>query len=94
MRARLAFSVALKMQAELLLIDEVLSVGDGNFQQKAEEAMHSKISSDQTVVLVSHSMNQIERLCDRVLWLDHGHVRLLGPPSDVVGEYGKFLGTF
>jgi lipopolysaccharide transport system ATP-binding protein len=93
MRARLGFSVALKMQSELLLIDEVLGVGDGKFKQKAEAAMIDKISSQQTVVLVSHSMAQIEALCDRVLWLEAGRVKMLGNPETVLPEYNVYIGN-
>lgn len=91
MRARLGFSVAMKMNSELLLIDEVLGVGDRHFQQKAEQAMVSKINSEQTVVLVSHSLIQIQKLCDRVLWLDAGKIKALGDPDYVTGKYKVFM---
>ncbi len=91
MRARLGFSVALKMQSEVLLIDEVLSVGDGKFRHKAETAMINKISSNQTVVLVSHSMGQIQKLCGRVLWLHEGKVKMIGASDEVLGEYELFI---
>jgi len=91
MRARLGFSVAIKMQSELLLIDEVLGVGDGKFKRKATDAMVNKISSEQTVVLVSHSMGQIEKLCNRVLWLDRGKVKMIGTSDEVVDAYELFI---
>jgi lipopolysaccharide transport system ATP-binding protein len=91
MRARLAFSVALTMKSELLLIDEVLGVGDGKFKLKATEAMVNKISSKQTVVLVSHSMSQIRQLCDRVLWLDHGKIEMIDSCNKVLREYNLFI---
>ena len=91
MRARLGFSVAITMHSELLLIDEVLGVGDGKFKRKATNAMVNKISSDQTVVLVSHSIGQIKRLCDRVLWLDAGKVRMIGTADEVVRGYELFI---
>ena len=91
MRSRLGFSVALKMRSELLLIDEVLSVGDGKFRHKAETAMVNKIGSNQTVVLVSHSMGQVRKLCDRVLWLDAGKVKTIGAPNSVLSEYNLFV---
>lgn len=91
MRARLAFSVAVKMKSELLLIDEVLGVGDGKFKIKAEKAMVSKIISKQTVVLVSHSLSQIKKLCDRVLWLDAGSVKMIGNVDDILYKYNLFL---
>ena len=91
MRARLGFSVAVKMHSELLLIDEVMGVGDGKFRRKAELAMTSKIDSQQTVVLVSHSMPQIKKLCDRVLWLHAGKVKLIGLPDNVLHQYSNFI---
>lgn len=91
MRARLGFSVALTLQSELILIDEVLGVGDGKFKAKATNAMVNKISSNQTVVLVSHSMGQIRKLCDRVLWLDHGRVKMLDSPAKVLNEYNLLI---
>jgi lipopolysaccharide transport system ATP-binding protein len=91
MRARLGFSVAVKMNAELLLIDEVMGVGDGKFRKKAEAAMINKINSEQTVVLVSHSLPQVKKLCDRVLWLDQGTAKMIGPPTQVLAEYQTFL---
>jgi len=90
MRARLAFSVAVKMQSELMLIDEVLGVGDGKFKMKAEKAMVSKITSRQTVVLVSHSLSQIRKLCDRVLWLDRGKIKMIGDSDTVIRHYEDF----
>jgi lipopolysaccharide transport system ATP-binding protein len=79
------------MQSELLLIDEVLGVGDGKFKLKATDAMINKINSVQTVVLVSHSMSQVQQLCDRVLWLDNGKVKMLGAAGVVLPEYGQFI---
>lgn len=93
MRARLGFSVALKMNADLLLIDEVLSVGDAQFRQKSEAAMVNKINSDQTVVFVAHSLSQMERICDRVLWLDDGKVRELDKVPMVIDQYKKFINS-
>jgi lipopolysaccharide transport system ATP-binding protein len=87
MRARLGFSVAMQMDADVLLIDEVLGVGDSQFRKKAELAILSKINSEQTVVFVSHSAAQVKRLCDRVLWLDKGRVIRIGEATDVVEEY-------
>lgn len=87
MRARLGFSVAIFMRAGMLLIDEVLSVGDATFRRKAEAAMHELIGSDRTVVLVSHSVTQVKSLCDRVLWLKDGRIHWLGKASDVLAEY-------
>ena len=91
MRARLGFSVALKMHSELLLVDEVLGVGDGRFKHKASNAMINKISSDQTVVLVSHSMDQVKKLCNRVIWLEKGKIQMIGAAGRVVSQYEKFI---
>lgn len=87
MRARLGFSVAIIMEAELLLIDEVMSVGDRSFRQKAEAAISDRAGSDQTVVLVSHSPAQIANLCDRAIWLNEGRIEKIGPALEVVEAY-------
>ena len=88
MRARLGFSVAVTMHADMLLIDEVLSVGDAGFRRKAEQTMQELIGSDQTVVLVTHSIPQVRKLCNRVLWLKEGKIFRLGETNEVVDEYG------
>lgn len=90
MRSRLGFAVALSMESELLLIDEVLSVGDAAFKKKAEQAMRKQIDSDQTVVLVSHSAGQISRLCQRAVWLHAGQIRMIGQTDKVTRAYAKF----
>jgi lipopolysaccharide transport system ATP-binding protein len=91
MRARLGFSVAIKMQADLLLIDEILSVGDAEFRKKAETAMIARIKSQQSVVVVSHSDAQLRTLSDRILWLEKGAIRALGDPAEVIGQYREFI---
>ena len=87
MRARLAFAIAIGMHTDLLLIDEVLGVGDEKFRRKAETTLVDKISSEQTVVLVSHSLAQVSRLCDRVAWLDKGSLQMIGKPEEVIERY-------
>ena len=87
MRARLGFSVALKLQTDLLLLDEVLSVGDANFRAKAEKAMKERINSQQTVLMVSHSFGQLCELCNRVIWIDKGKIRAFGDPKELTKEY-------
>jgi lipopolysaccharide transport system ATP-binding protein len=91
MRARLGFAVAIKMNSDLLLIDEVMGVGDGKFRTKAETAMANKINSEQTVVLVSHSLQQIRKLCDRVLWLHAGKIRKIGDAEQILSDYSMFI---
>ena len=88
MRSRLGFSVAVTMHADMLLIDEVLSVGDAGFRRKAERTMLDLIGSEQTVVLVTHSIAQVRKLCNRVLWLKDGKYFRLGETDKVVDEYG------
>ncbi|WP_426415781.1 ABC transporter ATP-binding protein [Aestuariirhabdus sp. LZHN29] len=89
MRARLGFSVAITMDVDLLLIDEVLGVGDAKFRQKAEDVMLRKINSKQTVVFVSHSEPQVQRLCQRAIWLDKGQVVMEGETKMVLQEYSR-----
>lgn len=94
MKARLGFSVAIQMKADVLLIDEVLGVGDAQFKKKAEKSMLSLINSDQTVVLVSHSAGQIRRICQRAIWLEQGQLKRIGPCADVAAEYEEFMSEF
>src|SRR5437879_11605389 len=87
MYVRLAFAVAAHLEPEILLVDEVLAVGDINFQKKCLGKMGDVARAGRTVVLVSHQLNQIRRLCHRVIWIDDGHVRRDGPTAEVVGAY-------
>lgn len=87
MTARLAFSIATIVEPEILIVDEILSVGDLNFQQKSENKMRSLILGGTTVLYVSHSIKSIESLCDRVVWLDHGKVVMTGETNEVCTAY-------
>jgi len=87
MIARLAFATATDEVAEVLLVDEVLSVGDADFQAKSKDRMESLIKSGAAVVLVSHDMNAVRTLADRAIWLENGHVKMIGKASDVVDAY-------
>ncbi len=87
MRARLAFSIAMYVSPDVLLIDEVLGVGDVSFKQKAEQALEEKIASDITVIIVSHSEAQVSRMAERIVWIDGGKVRKQGLPSEIFPEY-------
>ena len=87
MVARLGFSVATSRRPEILLVDEVLSVGDGPFQEKCIDRMRSYQSMGSTIVIVSHSMPTVEAFCSRALLLDHGHVVACGDVKDVVSHY-------
>ena len=87
MLARLAFSTATDEQTEVLLVDEVLSVGDADFQAKSRKRMDSLISSGAAVVLVSHDMSAVRELATRAIWLENGHVKMIGNPEEVVAAY-------
>ena len=87
MVARLAFSVATVVDPEILIVDEILSVGDLNFQNKSENKMRSLISGGTTVLYVSHSIKSIQSLCDRVVWLEHGKVVMVGKTDEVCKAY-------
>ncbi len=90
MRSRLGFTTALLTHVDILLVDEVLSVGDAQFKKKAEEAMKARICGEQTVVFVSHSEPQMKELCDRIIWLEGGRIMAAGEPAAVFFEYAKF----
>ena len=91
MRSRLGFTTALMTHVDILLIDEILSVGDAHFRGKAHEAMKDRVTSDQTVVFVSHSAEQMKHLCDRVIWLDHGEVVAQGEAEEVIDAYTSHI---
>ena len=93
MYMRLAFSVAAHLEPEILLVDEVLAVGDINFQKKCLGKMGEVAKAGRTVVLVSHQLAQIRRLCERVAWVDGGHVRQSGPTHQVVSAYESAMGS-
>ena len=87
MQMRLAFAVAAHLEPEILLVDEVLAVGDLAFQKKCLGKMEEVSKSGRTIVFVSHQMNQIRRLCQRVFWIDGGQVYKTGPANQIVGAY-------
>lgn len=90
MAMRLAFSVAAHLEPEILIVDEVLAVGDIEFQKKCLSKMEDvSQKSGRTVLFVSHQMNQIRRLCNRAIWLEEGRVRMIGPALEVVAAYEK-----
>ena len=91
MLSRLAFSIAVNLTPDVLLLDEVLAVGDQQFREKAYDAMEKKITSEQTAVLVSHSMSEIERLCNRAILLDRGQIVAIGDVAQVVDAYQALL---
>lgn len=91
MKSRLAFSIACLVHPDILILDEVLSVGDGAFRKKSEAKMTEILKSGVTTILVSHSLAQIERLCNKVLWLDKGKQVAFGPAQEICQQYDKFL---
>lgn len=91
MVARLAFSIASMVNPEILIVDEVLSVGDENFQRKSKNRMIELMSGGSTVLFVSHNIKQIEEICNKAVWLEHGKVVMTGPSDVVCAEYKKSL---
>lgn len=91
MYMRLAFSVAINVDADILLIDEILAVGDANFQAKCFNKLREIKAQGTTIVIVSHSLGQIEQICDRSIWIRDGHLELEGHPKDVHLEYLDYM---
>ncbi len=91
MRARLGFSVAFMAKPDVLLVDEILGVGDEGFRAKSTAAMRDRLKSNQTVVLVSHSAPTVRELCNRVIWIEGGATFMAGPTDEVMDAYEKKL---
>jgi len=87
MKVRLAFSIATAVDPEILIVDEVLSVGDLAFQAKARERMKSLMTSARVVIVVSHDLKSLPLLCERTMWLDHGKTQMIGPTEEVIAAY-------
>ena len=92
MIARLGFSIATLVKPDILIVDEILSVGDFLFQQKCEKRISEMMSGGTTVLIVSHSIEQIERLCTRILWLEHGKAKMIGDTEAVCSQYKNIQG--
>ena len=90
MYMRLAFSVAINVEAEILLIDEILSVGDANFQAKCFRKMQELKDSGITIVIVSHDLHTMEKLCNKVIWIESGKIKRSGIPNEVLKEYIEY----
>ncbi|MBB6638138.1 ABC transporter ATP-binding protein [Cohnella thailandensis] len=91
MYMRLAFATAINVEPDVLLVDEVLAVGDASFQRKCLNRIKELKNKNKTIVLVTHDHGVVERLCDRAIWLQAGKIREDGPPTQVVNEYLKYL---
>ena len=93
MKSRIAFSIASMVEPEILILDEVLSVGDGSFREKSEAKMKEIIKNGKVTILVSHSIPQIRRMCNKVLWLDHGKQIAFGEADEICDMYEEYLKT-
>ena len=91
MYGRLAFAVAVSMEPDILVIDEALSVGDARFKKKSFEKMKQLCDEDRTILLVTHAMGTVKKLCDRAMWLHKGEVVMKDRPKEVVHHYTRFL---
>ena len=91
MKSRLAFSIASLVNPDILILDEVLSVGDGALKKKSEAKMKEIISGGATTILVSHSLEQVRKMCNKVLWLDKGNQIAFGETQSIGDEYQEFL---
>lgn len=87
MRMRLAFAIAIDVNPDILITDEVLSTGDAAFSKKCEDKINSLRQNGTTIILVSHSMAQIRKICKKVVWIDHGTIRMMGAPDEVCSAY-------
>jgi ABC-type polysaccharide/polyol phosphate transport system ATPase subunit len=87
MQARLAFAVTVCVEPDVLLLDEVLAVGDASFQERCRQRLHEHRAAGGTLIVVSHDAESLRSLCSRAVWLDHGRIRLDGPIDEVVAAY-------
>ena len=92
MVARLGFAIATDVQPEVLILDEVLSVGDAEFQRKSTERLGELRRHGEAILLVSHGLESIRKLCHRVAWLDHGELKAVGTPEEVTEAYRRASG--
>ena len=87
MYMRLAFSIAINVDADILLIDEILAVGDQHFQEKCFAKLEELKNSDKTIVIVTHDLESVKKLCSRAIWIYDGKVKMDGKPNDVIPKY-------
>lgn len=92
MKARLGFSVATMVKPDILIVDEILSVGDYKFRQKCEKRMKELLANGTTLLYVSHNINEVRRLCDHAIWLDKGEARMIGEAKAVCDAYMTEMG--
>lgn len=89
MRSRLGFAIATTVRPQILIVDEVLSVGDFKFKEKCHKRIQEMMANDTTVLIVSHSINQVKELCSRCIWFEKGHMVMDGPSQEVCDKYSK-----
>lgn len=87
MVARIGFAIATIVEPQILIVDEILSVGDFRFQEKCEQKIKNMINKGTTVIIVSHAISQIEKLCNRVMWLEHGGIKMIGKTEEVCKKF-------
>lgn len=90
MVARLGFAIATDIQPDILIIDEILAVGDADFQKKSATRILKYRSNGSTILVVSHNLDSIKNLCDRVIWLEHGSIKMAGHVDDIIDQYSQF----
>ena len=89
MVSRLAFAIATIGVPEILIVDEVLSVGDFQFQEKCERRIQNMIDNGTTILFVSHSIDQVQKICNKIVWLEHGHMKRFGDAAEICDEYRR-----
>lgn len=94
MKSRLGFAIAINVDADILIVDEALSVGDQTFYNRCIEKMNEFKNEGKTIIFVSHSLSQIQNFCERVIWLEYGQVKLDGTTKEVLPKYKKFLADY
>lgn len=92
MHSRLAFAITAILDTDILLIDEIFSVGDARFKKKSKKKMQELImDKDRTVIMISHSLETLASMCDRIIWLHQGEIKMMGAPEEVLDKYNEFM---